>query len=126
MDTELPDVLNQLVGSYEQFIKTQKEKSDLISKFSDSGLKKVKQDTTLQEQVCSKRNYLSLAISSAPPPPPKKQNTQITPLVSFAKLVRVNVKCMYCYPNSYTGPCNCVFSHYEGFSSRRLSQKRNI
>ena len=74
MDTELPDVLNQLVGSYEQFIKTQKEKSDLISKFSDSGLKKVKQDTTLQEQVCSKHNYLSLAISSAPPPPPPRKN----------------------------------------------------
>ena len=51
MDAELPEVLNQLVANFEQFLKNQKEKSDEISKFSDSGFKRVKQDTVLQQQV---------------------------------------------------------------------------
>ncbi len=51
MDTELPDVLNQLVANYELFLKSQKETSDEISKFTDSSLKKVKQETAVQEQA---------------------------------------------------------------------------
>ncbi len=51
MDTEMPDVLNQLVANYELFLKSQKETSDEISKFTDSSLKKIKQETAVQQQV---------------------------------------------------------------------------
>ena len=51
LDEEIPDFLNQLVANYERFLKSQKETSDEISKFSDSGLKKVKQETAAQQHV---------------------------------------------------------------------------
>ena len=47
----VPDVLMQLITSFEKFLKNQKETSDVISKFSDTNLKKVLQDTTTQSQV---------------------------------------------------------------------------
>lgn len=45
------DVLMQLITRFETFLKNQKTESDLISKYSDTSLKKVLQDTATQSQV---------------------------------------------------------------------------
>ena len=47
----VPDVLVQLITGFETFLKNQKAESDLISKYSDTSMKKVLQDTTTQSQV---------------------------------------------------------------------------
>ena len=47
----VPDVLVQLITGFEVFLKNQKAESDLISKYSDTSMKKVLQDTTTQSQV---------------------------------------------------------------------------
>ena len=47
----VPDILVQLITGFETFLKKQKAESDLISKYSDTSMKKVLQDTTTQSQV---------------------------------------------------------------------------
>jgi hypothetical protein len=47
----VPNILVQLITGFETFLKNQKAESDLISKYSDTSMKKVKQDTTTQSQV---------------------------------------------------------------------------
>ena len=47
----VPDVLVQLITGFETFLKNQKAESDLISKYSDTSMKKVLQDTATQSQV---------------------------------------------------------------------------
>ena len=56
-DSHVPPVLSQLVDSFQKFMKQQKETSDEISHFSDKAMKKVKQDTIAQAEVCKHRMY---------------------------------------------------------------------
>lgn len=48
----LPADLGQLVDAFKKFMKQQKETSEEISHFSDKAMRKVKQDTISQAQVC--------------------------------------------------------------------------
>ena len=50
-ESQLPDVLNQLVSEFSRFMRVQKETSDQFSQFSDKTMKKVRDDTTTQTQV---------------------------------------------------------------------------
>lgn len=47
----LSNDLVQLITGFETFLKSQKTESDLISKYSDTSMQKVLQDTATQSQV---------------------------------------------------------------------------
>ena len=51
------DVLMQLIKGFEGFLKSQKTESDVISKYSDTSLKKIMQDTATQSQVKRYTNH---------------------------------------------------------------------
>lgn len=55
----MPDVLVQLITGFETFLKKQKAESDLISKYSDTSMKKVLQDTTTQSQVQLSQHFFA-------------------------------------------------------------------
>lgn len=54
----VPDILVKLITGFETFLKNQKAESDLISKYSDTSMKKVLQDTATQSQVQHKDLFL--------------------------------------------------------------------
>ena len=50
-ETELPEVLSQLVEDFQAFMKKQKETSEELSRFSSEPFKTVAESITTQDQV---------------------------------------------------------------------------